>query len=94
MRMLYLLPVLALVTTGLPASAHQQTTPSTTTGAENGGTPAPAKPAKRAKPRKICREDESANSRMPTRVCHTQEEWDALSSRNRGNRDVPTRATN
>ena len=92
MRTLYLLPVLALVTTGLPASAHQQTTPSTTTGAENGGTP--VKPAKPAKPRKICREDESANSRMPTRVCHTQEEWDALSARNRGNRDVPTRTTN
>lgn len=90
MRTLYLLPVLALVTTGVPAFAQQQTTPSTTTAEENGAAPTPAK---RAKPRKICREDESANSRMPTRTCHTQEEWDALAGRQRGNRDVPARAT-
>jgi len=90
MRTLFLLPVLALVTTGVPAFAHQQTTPSATTGEENGTAPKPARPVK---PRKICREDESANSRMPTRTCHTQEEWDALAAKQRGNRDIPSRAT-
>lgn len=90
MRMLYLLPLLALTASGVPALAAQQTTPSTTT-EENGGTP--AKPAKPAKPRKICRSDDDANSRMPRRTCHTQAEWDALDARARGNRDIPNRAT-
>jgi hypothetical protein len=88
--MLYLLPALALVATGVPAIASQQTSPSTSTAEENGGTPPPAKARK---PRKICREDPSANSRMPTRTCHTQEEWDALAGRQSGNRDIPSRAT-
>ena len=38
-----------------------------------------AKPAasKPAKPKLICRSEESSRGRIPKRVCKTQEEWDA-----------------
>lgn len=93
MRNLCFAPVLAVALIGAaPALAQQETTPSTASGEENGATP--AKPAKPAKPRKICRQDEATYSRMPTKVCKTQEEWDALDGRNRGTRNIPDRATN
>lgn len=90
MRNLVLLPALAAALFAVNAAAQQTTTPSTAATTENGGTPAPT-PTKAAKPRKICREDESANSRMPTRECHTQAEWDAIAARQRGNRDTGAR---
>jgi hypothetical protein len=91
MRNLYLVPALAVALTGASAafaSQAQQTAPAATT--EEGAAPAPAK---RAKPRKICREDDHAYSRMPSRTCKTQEEWDALDSRKRGTGAIPNRAT-
>ncbi|HMO76852.1 MAG TPA: hypothetical protein PKD99_12875 [Sphingopyxis sp.] len=36
-----------------------------------------AQPPKPAKPKLICKSETSTRSRMPTRVCKTQEEWDA-----------------
>ena len=43
---------------------------------------APAKPAKvkAAKPKLICKSETTTRSRMPTRICKTQEQWDAQNS--------------
>jgi hypothetical protein len=72
--MIHLLPALAsaaLLLSG-PAIAHQ-TAPASTTAEESGGAAPAAKPKKE---KKICRGDENSYSRIPTRTCKTQAEWD------------------
>ena len=63
-----------------------------TAGPDPAATPAPAtqsaKPPKAPKPPKICREIESTGSRMPSKICKTQEEWDNQSTNLRGDARV------
>jgi hypothetical protein len=58
-----------------------QTAPNASGTEENGGGAEGEKPAKPAKPKKICRETDQSYTRMPTRSCKTQAQWDAEDGR-------------
>ena len=58
-------------------------------------TPSDAKNPTAKDPDKIvCRNDETTGSRIPTRVCHSQRDWDAMSSDSREKiQDIQDRST-
>ena len=49
--------------------------------------PAAALAAKPEKEKKICRREETPGSVMPTRVCHTKDEWVAIDKANQAATD-------
>jgi hypothetical protein len=67
----------ALASVALVSVAAAQSAPTAPTTEENGGTGEATKPAKPAKPKKICRSTDQSYTRMPTRTCKTQAQWDA-----------------
>lgn len=51
--------------------------------AQTAGSVAPAEQvAKPEKPKKICRKEVDVGSIMPTRTCHTKDEWSEIDQRN------------
>jgi hypothetical protein len=83
----------ALASAALVSVASAQTAPTTPAAEENGGTGEGAQPAKPKKAKKICRSTDQSYTRMPTRTCKTQEQWDAEDGRRNGAEDMKGRVS-